>query len=61
MAHPTVKWNSEKRRFEITIGLGNEVAIIINQQIGITRIWNEEIGSITEEGKWRRKRKPKEK
>lgn len=45
---------------ELIVEEGDEVVIKIRRFHG-TRSLTEEIGSITEDGKWRRKRKPKEK
>ncbi|OGY41745.1 MAG: hypothetical protein A2Y82_02600 [Candidatus Buchananbacteria bacterium RBG_13_36_9] len=59
MSYPSVKWDSEKERFEIIIDEGDEAVIKVRQQVGTTQTWTEEIGTITAEGIWKRKRKPK--
>jgi len=59
MSEPKIEWDDEKERFEITIDAGDEAVIKVRQQVGITQTMTEEIGTITEDGTWKRKRKPK--
>jgi len=59
MSEPKVEWDDERESFEITIDAGDELVIKVRQQVGITQTWTEEIGTITADGTWRRKRKPK--